>query len=228
MDSAQARNRMVETQIARRGVRDPRVLDAMRTVPREAFIAAEFEKFAYEDSALPIAEGQTISQPYVVATMLEAAQLEEDDTVLEIGAGSGYAAALLSRIAGKVYGVERHAALTEAARERLRALGYSNVELKTGDGSGGWPQAAPFEAIIVSAGGPKIPQALKGQLIVGGRLVIPVGALDEQQLIRLTRVAADVFEQDDLGAVRFVKLVGVGGWEEPAEASIRAKDPFGV
>jgi protein-L-isoaspartate(D-aspartate) O-methyltransferase len=228
MDSAQARNRMVEAQIARRGVRDPRVLNAMRTVPREAFIAAEFEKFAYEDSALPIAEGQTISQPYVVAAMLEAGHLEENDTVLEIGAGSGYAAALLSRIAGKVYAVERHAALTEAARERLCALGYCNVELRTGDGSGGWPQAAPFDAIIVSAGGPRIPEALKSQLIIGGRLVIPVGAPDEQRLIRLTRVAADVFEQDDLGAVRFVKLVGVGGWEEPAEASMRTEDPFGV
>jgi protein-L-isoaspartate(D-aspartate) O-methyltransferase len=225
MDSVRARNRMVEAQIARRGVRDPRVLDAMRAVPREAFVAAGFEEFAYEDSALPIAEGQTISQPYIVAAMLEAAELEEDDTVLEIGSGSGYAAALLSRIAGKVYAVERHAALTEAARERMRALGYRNVELKTGDGSGGWPQAAPFDAIIVSAGGPRVPKALKSQLAIGGRLVIPVGALDEQRLIRVSRIAADGFKQDDLGAVRFVKLVGAGGWEEPAQTPMGAKAP---
>jgi protein-L-isoaspartate(D-aspartate) O-methyltransferase len=216
MDSAQARNRMVEAQIARRGVRAPHVLEAMRTVPREAFIAAGFEEFAYEDSPLPIAEGQTISQPYIVAAMLEAAELEEGDRVLEIGAGSGYAAALLSRIAGMVYAVERHAVLTEAARERMRALGYHNIELKTGDGSSGWPEVAPFDAIIVSAGGPKIPEALKSQLIIGGRLVIPVGALDEQRLIRLTRLGPNEFEQDDLGGVRFVRLIGAGGWEESA------------
>ena len=223
MDWAQARNRMVEAQIARRGVRDPRVLDAMRLVPREAFIAAGFEEFAYEDSALPIAEGQSISQPYIVAAMLEAAELEGDDTVLEIGAGSGYAAALLSRIAAKVYAVERHAALTDAARERLRALGYHNVELETGDGSSGWPEAAPFDAIIVSAGGPRIPEALKSQLIIGGRLVIPVGALDEQRLIRLTRLGQDEYEQDDLGGVRFVKLIGAGGWNEAGETTPSVK-----
>src|SRR5438105_2224349 len=165
-DSASARNRMVEAQIARRGVRDPAVLQAMRTVPREAFISAGFEEFAYEDSALPIAEGQTISQPYIVAAMLEAAELETGDKVLEVGAGSGYAAAVISRIAAKVFAIERHAALTEAARERCRVLGYDNVELKTGDGSAGWPEQAPFDAIIVSAGGPKIPDALKMQLAI--------------------------------------------------------------
>jgi len=206
---------MVETQIAGRGVRDPAVLEAMRTVPREAFISAGFEEFAYEDSALPIAEGQTISQPYIVGAMLAAAELEDGDKVLEVGAGSGYAAAVISRIADKVFAIERHAALTDAARERMRALGYDNVELKTGDGSGGWPQEAPFDAIIVSAGGPKIPQALKTQLAIGGRLVIPVGPIDEQRLVRLTRTGGDAFEQDDLDAVRFVKLIGAGGWEEP-------------
>jgi len=206
---------MVETQIAGRGVRDPAVLEAMRAVPREAFISAGFEEFAYEDSALPIAEGQTISQPYIVGAMLAAAELEDGDKVLEVGAGSGYAAAVISRIADKVFAIERHAALTDAARERMRALGYDNVELKTGDGSGGWPQQAPFDAIIVSAGGPKIPQALKTQLAIGGRLVIPIGPIDEQRLVRLTRTGGDAFEQDDLGAVRFVKLIGAGGWEEP-------------
>ena len=225
MDWAEARNRMVEAQIARRGVRDPAVLDAMRTVPREAFVAAGFEEFAYEDSALPIAEGQSISQPYIVAAMLEAAELEQGDKVLEIGAGSGYAAALLSRIAAKVYAVERHAALTEAARERLRALGYHNVELRTGDGSSGWLEAAPFDAIIVSAGVPRVPEALKMQLPLGGRLVIPVGALDEQRLIRLTRAGQDVFEQEDFGGVRFVKLIGTSGWEEPAQTTPRAARP---
>jgi len=215
MDSTQARNRMVEAQIARRGVHDPAVLAAMRTVPRDAFISAGFEEFAYEDSALPIAEGQTISQPYIVGAMLAAAELEQSDKVLEVGAGSGYAAAVISRIAGQVFAIERHAALTEAARETLRTLGYNNVELKTGDGSEGWPEQAPFDAIIVSAGGPKIPEALKNQLAIGGRLVIPVGSLDEQKLVRLTRTAEDCFARNDLDAVRFVKLVGAGGWTEP-------------
>jgi len=215
MDSTRARSRMVETQIAGRGVRDPAVLAAMRAVPREAFISARFEEFAYEDSALPIAEGQTISQPYIVGAMLAAAELEDGDKVLEVGAGSGYAAAVISRIADKVFAIERHAALTDAARERMRTLGYDNVELSTGDGSDGWPQQAPFDAIIVSAGGPKIPQALKTQLAIGGRLVIPIGPIDEQRLVRLTRTGGDAFEQDDLDAVRFVKLIGAGGWEEP-------------
>jgi len=223
MDSMHARHRMVEAQIARRGVHDPAVLDAMRTVPREAFIGAGFEEFAYEDSALPIAEGQTISQPYIVGAMLAAAELEKTDKVLEVGAGSGYAAAVLSRVAAKVFAIERHAPLTEAARERMMALGYDNVELKTGDGSSGWPQQAPFDAIIVSAGGPRIPEALKKQLTIGGRLVIPVGPLDEQRLVRLTRTTETSFEQDDLGAVRFVKLIGAGGWEEPAPPTPAAR-----
>jgi protein-L-isoaspartate(D-aspartate) O-methyltransferase len=206
---------MVEAQIARRGVRDPRVLAAMRTVPRELFIAPIFKELAYEDGALPIAEGQSISQPYIVAAMLEAAGLETDSKVLEIGAGSGYVTALLGRVADKVFAVERHAALTEAARERLRALGYDNVELRTGDGSDGWPEAAPFDAIIVSAGGPQVPQTLKDQLEIGGRLVMPVGLADEQRLLQVVRLGLNDFKLRDLGAVRFVKLVGAGGWKEP-------------
>jgi protein-L-isoaspartate(D-aspartate) O-methyltransferase len=209
---ALARNRMVEAQIARRGVRDPRILAAMRTVPRELFIAPDFKQFAYEDGALPIAEGQSISQPYIVAAMLEAAGLEPGSKVLEIGAGSGYVTALLGRVADKVFAVERHAALTEAARERLRALGYDNVELKTADGSGGWPEAAPFDAIIVSAGGPQVPESLKEQLTIGGRLVMPVGMEDEQRLVRIVRLGPGEFTLRDLGAVRFVKLIGSGGW----------------
>ena len=211
---------MVEAQIARRGVRDPSVLKAMREVPREAFISPGFEEFAYEDSALPIAEGQTISQPYIVAAMVAAAELEESDKVLEVGAGSGYAAAVISRVAAKVFAIERHAPLTEAARERMRVLGYHNVELKTGDGSGGWPEQAPFDAILVSAGGPRIPDALKNQLTVGGRLVIPVGPMEDQRLVRLTRTGEGTFEQDDLGAVRFVKLIGAGGWQEPVSTPV--------
>ena len=220
MDNTQARNRMVEAQIARRGVRDPSVLEAMREVPREAFISPVFEEFAYEDSALPIAEGQTISQPYIVAAMVAAAELEESDKVLEVGAGSGYAAAVISRVAAKVFAIERHAPLTEAARERMRVLGYHNIELKTGDGSGGWPEQAPFDAILVSAGGPRIPDALKNQLTVGGRLVIPVGPMEDQRLVRLTRTGEGTFEQDDLGAVRFVKLIGAGGWQEPVSTPV--------
>jgi protein-L-isoaspartate(D-aspartate) O-methyltransferase len=207
-----ARNRMVDAQIARRGIKDARVLAAMRAVPRENFTAPGFEEFAYEDSALPIAEGQTISQPYIVGAMLAGAELEPGDKLLEVGAGSGYAAAVASRIAGQVLAIERHAALTEAATQRLAALGYTNVTLKTGDGSRGWPEEAPFDAIIVSAGGPSVPETLKQQLAIGGRLVIPVGPADEQRLIRLTRTGEESFEQDDLGAVRFVKLIGAGGW----------------
>ena len=209
---ASARNRMVEAQIARRGVRDARVLAAMRIVPRELFIAPTFRQLAYEDGALPIAEGQSISQPYIVAAMLEAAGLEADSKVLEIGAGSGYVTALLGRVADKVFAVERHGALTEAARERLRALGYDNVELRTADGSSGWPEAAPFDAIIVSAGGPQVPESLKQQLAIGGRLVMPVGLEDEQRLVRILRRGLDDFTLRDLGAVRFVKLVGAAGW----------------
>jgi protein-L-isoaspartate(D-aspartate) O-methyltransferase len=214
MDFSEARNRMVEAQIARRGLRDPRILAAMRTVPREVFVDLRYRERAYEDGALPIAEGQSISQPYIVAAMLEAAELEDDDRVLEVGAGSGYTAALLGRVADRVFAVERHAALTEAARERLRALGYDNVELKTDDGGLGWPQAAPFDAIIVSASGPKIPESLKNQLVIGGRLVMPVGEIDEQKLVRVTRTGRKEFELENLGAVRFVKLIGAEGWKE--------------
>jgi protein-L-isoaspartate(D-aspartate) O-methyltransferase len=224
MDFATARAHMVETQIARRGVRDAAVLAAMREVPREVFIGAGFEEFAYEDSALPIAEGQTISQPYIVAAMLAAAMLEPEDRVLEIGAGSGYAAAVLSRIVEQVYAIERHARLTAAAAERFRSLGYDNIALRTGDGSLGWPDAAPFNAIIVSAGGPKVPPTLKEQLQIGGCLILPIGTPENQRLLRLLRTEEDAYEEDDLGAVHFVRLVGHQGWSEdkaPA-AALRA------
>ena len=214
MTFEQARKRMVTTQLARRAVRDVRVLDAMGSVPREVFVTAGMEGLAYEDNPLPIGEGQTLSQPYIVAAMAEAARLDPADRVLEVGAGSGYAAAVFSRLAGQIFAVERHTRLTEAARERCGALGYLNVTFKTGDGSVGWPEAAPFDAILVAAGMPKPPEALKQQLKMGGRLIVPVGEMDEQRLIRITRTAEEAFEEDDLGGVRFVPLIGAQGWPE--------------
>ncbi|MDB5395875.1 MAG: protein-L-isoaspartate O-methyltransferase [Rhodospirillales bacterium] len=209
------RKRMVDTQIAGRGVCDPLVLDAMRRVPRETFVGPEFEEFAYEDGPLPIGEGQTISQPYIVALMIEAAEVKTGDRVLEVGAGSGYAAAVISRIADRVYAIERYPSLAEAARRRFRELGYNNIDLRVGDGTKGWLEAAPFDAILVSAGGPEAPPALKQQLAIGGRLIIPV-AEDErgQTLLKLTRKNEDDYETVDLGAVMFVPLIGEQGWAE--------------
>src|SRR6056297_3200019 len=154
-----ARDRMVERQIARRGVRDPHVLEAMRTVPREAFVAPGFEEFAYEDGPLPIGHGQTISQPYIVALMIEAAGIRPGDRVLEIGAGSGYAAAVMGEIAAHVHAIERHEPLGRTAQERITAAGIHNVEVHVADGTLGWPDAAPFDAIVVAAGGPSVPEA---------------------------------------------------------------------
>jgi protein-L-isoaspartate(D-aspartate) O-methyltransferase len=216
---AEERRRMVEKQIASRGLVDRRVLDAMRAVPREAFVPASAAEFAYEDRPLAIEEGQTISQPYVVAFMAEALQLTPPDRVLEIGAGSGYAAAVLSRVAAEVYAMERHAALAELARRRVRELGYDNVLILHGDGTLGCPAHAPYDAIVVSAGGPSIPEALRTQLIIGGRLVIPVGLTpQEQELVRVTRIGENDYEQEGLGDVRFVPLIGAQGWEEGAGA----------
>lgn len=214
-DHARLRDRMVEVQIARRGIRDSRLLAAMRRVPREAFIQPGFEEFAYEDGPLPIGEGQTISQPYIVALMIEAAELQPGDRVLEVGAGSGYAAALMSRIADRVYAIERYPTLGEAARRHFSDLGYDNIELRVGDGTLGWPEAAPFDAILVAAGGPGVPPALKRQLRVGGRLVIPVGSEERrQELLKISRRSETAFEEEDLGGVMFVPLVGRQGWAE--------------
>jgi protein-L-isoaspartate(D-aspartate) O-methyltransferase len=214
-DLCRARERMVEIQIARRGIRDPRVLEAMQHVPREDFVEPGFEEFAYADGALPIGEGQTISQPYVVALMIEAAELKSGDTVLEVGAGSGYAAAVLSRIAARVHAIERHPELAASAERRFAELGYHNIDLRVGDGTRGWPEAAPFDAILVSAGGPGIPPALKEQLAIGGRLVIPVGRQEgQQQLRKVTRTAKAAYEDEALGTVAFVPLVGEQGWAE--------------
>jgi protein-L-isoaspartate(D-aspartate) O-methyltransferase len=221
---------MVDAQIARRGVRDERVLAALRRVAREAFVDAGFEEFAYEDSPLPIGSGQTISQPFIVARMAEAAEIEPSDRVLEIGTGSGYAAAILAELAKEVFTMERHGELAGQAEERLRRSGNGNVTVKVGDGTLGWPENAPFDAIVVAAGGPSIPVSLQEQLEIGGRLVIPVGdRLEEQRLLRVTRMSATKFEEEDLGGVTFVPLVGAEGWVDPSHrrspAAIRKSLP---
>jgi protein-L-isoaspartate(D-aspartate) O-methyltransferase len=210
------REQMVRYQIAARGVRDRRLLDAMRAVPREAFMPEELEEFAYEDTPLPIEEGQTISQPYIVALMIATVEAQPAARVLEIGTGSGYAAAVLSRLVAQVYTVERHEALVELARRRFHALAYRNIEVLHGDGSLGWPEHAPYDAIIVTAGGPHVPRQLRDQLAVGGRMVIPVGSDPRsQQLVRVTRVTRDRFDEEELAAVRFVPLVGAEAWGGP-------------
>src|SRR5512146_1805287 len=193
---ASQRNQMVERHIRARGVRDPRVLAAMAAVPREAFLPPELAEFAYEDRPLPIAAGQTISQPYVVALMTEALKLQPGDDALEIGTGSGYAAAVLARIARRVFTIERHAGLAEAARARLAELGFGNVLVRCADGTLGWPDHAPYHAIIVAAGGPEPPRALLEQLAIGGRLVIPVGESRAQRLVRVTRVSEADYQRE--------------------------------
>lgn len=214
MDFRRARESMVDRQIARRGLDEPRLLEALRQVPREAFVEPGYERLAYEDGALPIAEGQTISQPYVVALMIDAAAIAPGDRVLDVGAGSGYAAAVMSRMGARVRAIERLAGLAEQARGRLARLGYDNIELKVGDGSEGWPEAAPFDAILVAAGSPEVPRALRQQLAVGGRLVIPVGEAGRQTLLRIERRGEDDWREQDLGAVAFVPLIGLQGWGE--------------
>jgi protein-L-isoaspartate(D-aspartate) O-methyltransferase len=208
------RKRMVEIQIARRGVRDEGILAAMENIPREAFVETQLEEFAYQDRPLPIGEGQTISQPDIVAAMIEAAQLLPEDRALEVGAGSGYAAAVMSKLARCVFAIERLEMLTAAAVARCRALRYDNVTFKTADGSLGWADEAPFDAILVAAGVPEPPEALKQQMKIGGRLIVPVGGVDEQRLLRIRRMSEDEFHEDDLGGVRFVPLIGAQGWPD--------------
>lgn len=213
--SAARREIMVREQIERRGVRDTAVLEAMRKVPREVFVPAALRERAWDDTPLPIAEGQTISQPYIVAWMIEAVALRRSDRVLEIGAGSGYACAVASRIAARVDAVERHATLCADAAARLAELGYANVAIHHADGSAGWLAGAPYDAILVAASGPRIPAALREQLAIGGRLVMPVGAdVFDQRLCRLTRVGEDDEREEDIGGVIFVPLIGAQGWPE--------------
>jgi protein-L-isoaspartate(D-aspartate) O-methyltransferase len=208
--TAARRAQMVQRDIVARGVRDPRVLDAIGCVPRERFVPPELVEFAYGDRPLPIGSGQTISQPFIVALMTEALELGPDDRVLEIGAVPG--AAVLARVAAEVWTIERHAPLAEEARRVLADLGVTNVHVLTGDGTMGWPSAAPFDGIVVTAGGPDAPMALLEQLVEGGRLVIPVGAeMSGQRLVRFRRRGTGYVE-DDLGPVQFVPLIGEQGW----------------
>lgn len=204
---------MIREDLIGRGIKDEAVLRAMREVPREAFIAPELATEAYADHPLPIAEEQTISQPYIVAYMTEALELTPTDRVLEIGTGSGYAAAVLSRIVTTVYSVERLAGLADSARKRLTELGYRNVVVHEGDGTCGWPEHAPYDAIVVTAGAPQLPEPLLAQLAIGGRLVIPVGPTSFlQMLVRVRRLGENDYRSEDLCPVRFVPLIGAAGW----------------
>lgn len=212
-DYSRLRERMVKRQIAGRGVRSEKVLDAMRKVPRERFLPQGQGVWAYDDAPLPIGDGQTISQPYVVAYMTEALALEGGEKVLEIGTGSGYAAAILAEIAADVYTIERIEGLAAMASAVLDDLGYDNVHVRQGDGTLGWPEEAPFDGIVVTAGGPDAPETLKQQLKIGGHLVIPVGRSTWYQvLVRISRVSETEFETEDLIPVRFVPLIGEEGW----------------
>jgi protein-L-isoaspartate(D-aspartate) O-methyltransferase len=205
---------MVAQQLQRRGIRDQRVLEAMATTPREAFVPGVPPSLAYDDRALPIDAGQTISQPYMVARMTELLRVEPGDRILEVGTGSGYQAAVLAKLGAKVTTIERLPDLAEAARERLRGLGIEGVDVRVGDGSTGDPEGAPWDGIVVTAGAPSIPVELREQLAVGARLVIPVGPHYQQDLIVVERRGPTDWEEWSDGAVIFVPLVGEGGWSE--------------
>ena len=210
-DFAAQREAMLREQILARGVDDARVLAAMREVPREDFVPDYQRRYAYVDSALSIGEGQTISQPFIVAYMLAALELTATDRVLEIGTGSGYNAALCAELAAEVYSVERLPELASRATTQLRRHGYHNVQVHLGDGSLGWPEAAPYDAIVVTAGAPDVPEALQQQLAEGGRLVIPVGRSGSQRLVRVRR-EGEHSTRELLTPVRFVPLIGKEGW----------------
>ncbi len=214
-DDPRARERelMVQEQLAARGIRSEAVLAAMRGVQRHVFLPAGLQDRAYADNALPIDCQQTISQPYMVARMTELLELERDARVLEIGTGSGYQTAILARLAGRVFTIEWHLRLMTQAAERLAELGLHNVAFRCGDGSLGWTEQAPFDAIIVTAGAPDVPEPLKEQLTVGGRLVVPTGPVEDQLLVRVRRVETG-FANEDVIRCRFVKLLGRAGWRE--------------
>lgn len=207
------RDIMIREHLLGRGIQNQAVLKAMRDVPREEFVDEKMKDRAYEDYPLPINSGQTISQPYIVAYMTEALELDAGDRVLEIGTGSGYAAAVLSKIVTTVYSVERLADLAQDARQRFKLLGYSNIVIHVGDGTLGWPEHEPYDAIVVTAGAPNVPQPLLKQLAIGGRLVIPVGrSYDVQELVRMRRVSEQDYQSEVLCGVRFVPLIGSAGW----------------
>lgn len=208
------RDRMVEMQIASRGVKDEAVLAAMRRVPRHLFVPVERSHEAYADGPLAVGRGQTISQPYIVASMLEQLEVRPGDRVLEIGLGTGYSAAVLCEVAGEAWSVERDEVLAREAVARLEGLGYGRIHVRVGDGTRGWAQEAPFDAIVVTAGAPSIPASLVSQLKPGGRMLIPVGDRWEQRLVRARKGASGAVDQESLYAVRFVPLVGAEGWPE--------------
>lgn len=212
IDYSKARLKMVEEQIVTRGIKDFRVIEAMKKVPRHLFVEEALQGQAYSDHPLPIGEKQTISQPYMVALMTEALLLKGKEKVLEIGTGSGYQTAILAELAEKVFSIERIRSLAIRARELLYRLGYYNFEIKIFDGTLGWVEESPFDAIIVTAGAPDIPQSLVDQLAMGGRLVIPVGDAYAQELIRVTK-REEGLKKEELGGCRFVKLIGKYGWE---------------
>lgn len=211
-----ARREMVARQIRDRGICSQRVLDAMQSVPRHLFVLPEHISAAYADEPLPIGEGQTISQPFMVAAMAEALSLDGNERVLEIGAGSGYQAAVLSLLAREVIAIETQSVLADSAAERLARLKYANVRVEEDDGSLGWPSAAPYDAILVTAGAPAVPPPLVEQLTEGGRLVIPVGRSEHQELLRVVKRDGRT-SQESLYACRFVPLVGRYGWRQDAE-----------
>jgi protein-L-isoaspartate(D-aspartate) O-methyltransferase len=214
-DFAELRERMVRRQIERRGITDKDILHAFLGVPRELFVSADKAHLAYDDHPLPIEAGQTISQPYIVALMIDAAGVKYGDKVLEVGAGSGYAAAVMSRIAGRVVGIERQPELACIAAERLQRLGYQNVRIVEGDGTRGCPEEAPFDAILAAATGSHVPQPLVEQLGVGGRLVMPVGNPNGvQELVKVTKHSDGTVSHENLGGVRFVPLIGEEGWRD--------------
>ena len=212
---AAERDAMIERQIEARGIHEPTILEAFRSVPREEFLSKDYADLAYGDHPLPIEAGQTISQPYIVALMIQAAEMKAGDTVLEVGAGSGYAAAIMSRIAGRVTAVERQPDLVKVAQERMQRLGFDNVRIVQGDGTRGWEPEAPYDAILAAASGSHIPPAWIDQLAEGGRIVMPVGEPTFiQKLIKVTRGPAGKLITEDLGGVRFVPLIGEEGWND--------------
>jgi protein-L-isoaspartate(D-aspartate) O-methyltransferase len=219
IDFASEREAMIERTIRRRGLADPRLLDAFRAVPREEFIGGDYAEFAYADGPLPIESGQTISQPYIVALTIDAAEIGAEDKVLEIGAGSGYAAAVIGQIARDVIAIERHHELVGLAQARMRRLGYTNVRILEGDGTRGYPAEAPFDAIVAAASGSHVPTVLVDQLKPGGRIVMPLGDPHSvQSLVKLTKHADGRLEREDLCSVRFVPLIGEHGFSDRGEA----------